>query len=290
MTTVAEAIAEATSHLEAAGVDDSRREARLLIGAALQKTPTQIFNSVDQVIPQSDLDRISELITRRADGEPVAYILGEREFWSLPLMVSPATLIPRPDSETLIELVLEYYSDRPLSRILDLGTGSGCLLLALLSEFKEATGMGVDISLDAVSVASKNAKRVGLSDRSDFVQGGWTDGIVDTFDLIVSNPPYIPTRDIEGLDKGVRAFEPMTALDGGIDGLDMYRAIFAAISQVLAADGRVVVEIGIEQRDDVCEIALSHGFDLTQARADIGGITRGLMFHKKGVGITGGKR
>ncbi len=290
MTTIAKAIAEATSNLESANVDDPRREARLLIGAALQKTSTQIFNSVDEIISQSNLDRISELLSRRANGEPVAYILGEREFWSLPLMVSPATLIPRPDSETLIELVLEHYSDCPPGRILDLGTGSGCLLLALLSEFKMATGVGVDISADAIAVAAENAKRVELFDRSDFLQGNWTKGQVNTFDLIVSNPPYIPTRDIDGLDKDVRAFEPMTALDGGDDGLDMYRAIFSAISQVLAADGKVVVEIGIGQRDDVCGIALIHGFDLVQARADIGGIIRGLMFHKKGVGITGGKR
>ena len=290
MTTIAKAIAEATSNLESANVDDPRREARLLIGAALQKTSTQIFNSVDEIISQSNLDRISELLSRRANGEPVAYILGEREFWSLPLMVSPATLIPRPDSETLIELVLEHYSDCPPGRILDLGTGSGCLLLALLSEFKMATGVGVDISADAIAVAAENAKRVELFDRSDFLQGNWTKGQVNTFDLIVSNPPYIPTRDIDGLDKDVRAFEPMTALDGGDDGLDMYRAILSAISQVLAADGKVVVEIGIGQRDDVCGIALIHGFDLVQARADIGGIIRGLMFHKKGVGITGGKR
>lgn len=290
MTTIAKAIAEATSNLESANVDDPRREARLLIGAALQKTPTQIFNSVDKIISQSNLDRISELVERRANGEPVAYILGEREFWSLPLMVSPATLIPRPDSETLIELVLEHYSDCPPGRILDLGTGSGCLLLALLSEFKMATGVGVDISADAIAVAAENAKRVGIFDRCDFLQGNWTKGQVNTFDLIVSNPPYIPTRDIDGLDKDVRAFEPMTALDGGDDGLDMYRAIFSAISQVLSADGKVVVEIGIGQRDDVCGIALSHGFDLVQVRADIGGIIRGLMFHKKGVGITGGKR
>ena len=290
MTTIAKAIAEATSNLESANVDDPRREARLLIGAALQKTSTQIFNSVDEIISQSNLDRISELLSRRANGEPVAYILGEREFWSLPLMVSPATLIPRPDSETLIELVLEHYSDCPPGRILDLGTGSGCLLLALLSEFKMATGVGVDISADAIAVAAENAKRVELFDRSDFLQGNWTKGQVNTFDLIVSNPPYIPTRDIDGLDKDVRAFEPMTALDGGDDGLDMYRAIFSAISQVLAADGKVVVEIGIGQRDDVCGIALINGFDLVKARADIGGIIRGLMFHKKGVGITGGKR
>lgn len=290
MTTIAEAIGGATKCLEDSGIDDPRREARLLIGAALQKTPTQIFNAVDEIILHSEQDQISSLINRRANGEPVAYILGEREFWSLPLMVNSATLIPRPDSETLIELALAQYSNHPPRRILDLGTGSGCLLLALLSEFKKSTGVGVDISSDAVAVALENSKRIGISERSDFVQGSWTDGIGGMFDLIVSNPPYIPTRDIEGLEKDVRGFEPMKALDGGDDGLDMYRAIFTLISPVLSVDGGVIVEIGIGQRDDVCEIALSHGFELLQERSDIGEIVRSLLFHKKSVGITGGKR
>lgn len=290
MTTVAQAIGEATKRLEDAGIDDPRREARLLIGAALQKTPTQIFNAVDEAVSQSEEDQISSLITRRANGEPVAYILGEREFWSLSLVVNPATLIPRPDSETLIEMVLEHCSDQPPRRVLDLGTGSGCLLLAILSEFKQASGLGVDISAEAISVASENAKNLGLLDRSDFILGSWVKCVDATFDLIVSNPPYIPTQDIEALEKDVRAFEPMTALDGGADGLDMYRAIFSEINPVLSDDGIVVVEIGIGQRDDVCEIALSHGFELAHTRADIGGITRTLLFHKKSVGIRGGKR
>lgn len=288
MTTVAQAIAASAASLAKVGVEDPRREARLLIGAALNKTPTQIFNDPDEVLSQSDHDAISVMIARRAKGEPAAYILGEREFWSLPLMVNAATLIPRPDSETLIELILDHHTDRSPGRILDLGTGSGCLLLALLSEFKEASGLGVDLSADAIAVASENAKRVGLDDRCDFILCSWAEDVVDTFDLIVSNPPYIPTRDIEELDKDVRVFEPMVALDGGADGLDMYRAIFTQLNRVLADDGRIVVEIGIGQRNDVCEIAKSNDFTMIDTREDIGGIIRALIFHKKGVGITGG--
>lgn len=287
MTTVAQAIVASAASLEEAGVDDPRREARLLIGAALDKTPTQIFNAPDEMLAASEHDLIAAMVARRKNGEPVAYILGEREFWSLPLAVNAATLIPRPDTETLIELVLDHYTGNPPGHILDLGTGSGCLLLALLSEFKEASGVGVDISSDAIAVASGNARRVGLDDRCDFILGSWTEGIVDTFDLVVSNPPYIPTQDIAALDKDVRAFEPMAALDGGADGLNMYRAIFAQINRVLANEGLIVVEIGIGQRNDVNEIAKNSGFYLVEERKDIGGIVRALKFCKKSVGITG---
>lgn len=290
MTTIAEAIAVSADRLMQAAVDDPRREARLLVGVALNKTPTQVFNAVDEVISGDDLEKINTMIARRADGEPAAYILGEREFWSLPFKVSPATLIPRPDSETLIELILDHCAKEVPQRILDLGTGSGCLLLALLSEFKNAYGVGVDISADAIAVATANAEDIGMSDRCDFVLGSWMENLLDTFDLIVSNPPYIPTRDIDILDQGVRTFEPMTALDGGDDGLDMYRAIFLSLDRVLSDDGCVVLEIGIGQREDVCRIAKAHGFDLIKHREDIGGIIRALLFRKKSVGNTEGKR
>jgi release factor glutamine methyltransferase len=290
MTTVAEAIAEATSRLQAANVDDARREARLLVGAALKKTPTQVFNDIDDEIGKADADLIGSFITRRSAGEPSAYILEEREFWSLPLKVSPATLIPRPDSETMVEMVLNDYDGLGPRRILDLGTGSGCLLLALLSEYPDATGVGVDISPEAVSVAIENAEQNDLSDRCQFIQGSWTDNIDEHFDLIVSNPPYIPKRDINDLEKDVREYEPHGALDGGEDGLDMYRAIFSTLNRVLSENGRMVVEIGISQAEDVVRIAEQNRLNWLNSRKDISGIVRVLMFAKKSVGNTGPKR
>lgn len=290
MITVADAIAEATSRLQSANVDDPRREARLLIGAGLKKTPTQVFNDIDDEISDADANLIESLVSRRVDGEPSAYILGEREFWSLPLKISPATLIPRPDTETLVELVLETCEGASPRRILDLGTGSGCLILALLSEYTDASGVGVDISPEALAVAMENAERNGLAQRCQFVQGSWTDNVDDLFDLVVSNPPYIPKRDIEHLDKGVREFEPHSALDGGDDGLDMYRAIFQGLDGVLSEDARVAVEIGIGQAEDVARIAEKSGFEWLNSREDISGIVRALMFAKKSVGNRGSKR
>ena len=290
MTTIAEAIAEATSRLQAADLDDPRREARLIVGAALKKTSTQVFNYINDEINETDAERIGSLVTRRVAGEPSAYIVGEREFWSLPLKVSPATLIPRPDSETLIEMVLDVYDEMRPRRILDLGTGSGCLLLALLGEYRNASGVGVDISSEAISVAIKNAEQNKLSDRCQFIQGSWTDKIEEHFDLIVSNPPYIPTRDINDLEKDVRAYEPLVALDGGEDGLDMYRAIFPKLDRVLSVNGHVAVEIGLGQAEDVVRIAEKNGFDWLNSRKDISGIVRVLMFAKKRVGNTEPKR
>lgn len=290
MTTVAEAIAEATSRLQDADVDAPRREARLLVGAALEKTPTQVFNDIDDVISDAKIDRIDSFVTRRVAGEPSAYILGEREFWSMPLRVSPATLIPRPDSETLVEMVLDDCDGLGPRQILDLGTGSGCLLLALLSEYPNAFGVGVDISPEAITVAMENAEQNDLSDRCEFIQGSWTDNIDEHFDLIVSNPPYIPKRDIDDLEKDVRAYEPLRALDGGEDGLDMYRAIFSGLERVLSNNGRVAVEIGVGQAEDVIRLAEKNGFDWLNSRKDISGIVRVLMLAKKSVGNTGPKR
>ena len=290
MTTIGDSIAGAALVLAKAGIEDPRHDARLLVGLALKMTPTQVFNATNDPLPELAKDNILRIVSRRAKGEPVAHITGEREFWSLPFEVSSATLIPRPDSETLIELILDQHADRPPRRILDLGTGSGCLLLSLLSEYKSATGVGIDMSPDALNVAIRNAKRIGLESRSRFAVGSWMDGLSETFDLVISNPPYIPTDDICDLDSDVRAFEPISALDGGKDGLDMYRAIFAGLDHVLAPDGRAVVEIGISQRNGVSQIASDFGFGLVQTRDDIGGITRALMFDKKSVGIARGKR
>lgn len=290
MITVGELIKDAANVLEQAGIEDPRREARLLTAIALNKSITEIFNAFDDQICPNDAGLVSSAVGRRAIGEPVAYISGEREFWSIPLRVSPATLIPRPDTETLVELAIEQFREKPPQRILDLGTGTGCLLLALLSEFPDVTGIGVDISDDAIAVANQNAVDTGLSDRCKFTVGDWAGGIDDTFDLIVSNPPYIPSEDIDDLDREVKKYEPLSALDGGVDGLDMYRAILAGLDGVLEPNGHLLLEIGIGQQNDISRIAKESGFRLLTKRDDVSGIVRALMFYKKSVGIPEGKR
>ena len=215
-------------------------------------------------------------LARREKREPLAYILGRKEFWGLEFAVSPATLIPRPDSETLIEAALAGFADRrQVKRILDLGTGTGCLLLAALSEFADAFGVGVDLSPDAAALAARNARHLGLADRSAFVAGNWSASLQEKFDLVLSNPPYIVDTDLPGLMPEVGQFEPMRALDGGADGLDAYRAIIAALPALLSDSGIAVLELGAGQAKSVAAMAVAAGLK-TEIRKDFANIGRAL--------------
>jgi release factor glutamine methyltransferase len=286
MTSVDQALLEAKAKLEAAGIDKARAEARVLLAHTLGLSAAQILIRGDDDLEAGSLRSFLNNVVRRADGMPLAYITGTREFWSLPLKVTPATLIPRPDSESLIELAVTLFKGRTVPEtILDLGTGSGCLLLALLTEFKESKGVGVDISTEACHVAKANAATLELDDRSDWVTGSWSDLSPGRYDLIVSNPPYIRAGDIAALDVDVRDFEPANALDGGVDGLDAYRSLFPVAAKSLKDGGLLIVEIGIGQHADVADIAAANGLSAGPVKCDLAGIERGLSFYKKGVGI-----
>jgi release factor glutamine methyltransferase len=223
---------------------------------------------------------LRSLTARRVKREPMAYILGEREFWGLPFKVSPAVLVPRPDSETLIEAVLALMPDRRRAwRILDLGVGSGCLLLTLLREYSEATGVGLDASPDALAVAQENAAALGVADRASLVAGdwrlpGWLSAVSGPFDLVVSNPPYIESGAIDGLMPEVARFEPRLALDGGADGLDAYRTIGAAGLQLVTPGGYLVVEVGAGQASEISTIFAGAGLRPAGRWRDLGGIER----------------
>jgi release factor glutamine methyltransferase len=221
-------------------------------------------------------------LARRAAHEPVSRIVGHRHFWTLNLSVTPDTLDPRPDTETLIEAAVAAIPDRktPLT-VLDLGTGTGALLIALLSEYPEATGVGVDLSPGALAVAKANAEAHGVGDRAAFRQGSWADGVQGPFDLIMSNPPYIEQGDLAGLPPEVREHDPMLALDGGTDGLDAYRAIVPELSRLMTGGGLAILEIGAGQGDDVVAIADANGLKSTERRRDLGGIERALSFKRR---------
>lgn len=286
MTTLDQALIDASDALAKAGLDQPRIEARTLLSHVLKMSSAQILSRGDTEIEVAALSAYRDAVSSRCAGMPLAYITGTREFWSLPLQVSPATLIPRPDTETVVELVLEHYRNRRQpDTILDLGTGSGCLLLALLTEFPDAHGTGIDLSADACSMASANAALLGLAGRSTWVTGSWTETISRTYDLIVSNPPYIPTHGIGMLQIDVRDYEPINALDGGVDGLDAYRSLFPLAENALAPEGLLAVEIGIDQGIAVSGIATESGLVSGPARVDLSGIERALSFYKKGVGI-----
>ena len=282
MSQTVEAIRRAlTARLEAAGNDSAELDARLLVGAALGLDLTGMIISANRTLSAAESNHLEALAQRRLAGEPVARILGVSEFWGLPLKLSAATLVPRPDTETVVDRALELLRadgaiDRPL-RLADLGTGSGAILLALLSELPNARGFGTDISTDALATARENATRLGLADRATFIACDYAAGLSGSLDLIVSNPPYIRSADIAGLATEVRVHDPAAALDGGADGLDAYRALIAQSAGLLAPNGVLVVEAGQGQSGDIEALMTAAG--LTTAglpKADLAGIPRAV--------------
>lgn len=288
MTRIADLLKDASARLRTGGVENPRAEARLLMAHAAGLTPTQVFARDDQELPAAIHGVFDQVVARRVAGAPLAHIVGIREFWSLPFRVTPATLIPRPDSETVVALALELgFDQRGPGTVVDVGTGSGCLLLALLGEWSESRGIGIDVSAPALDVARENAIALGLAARTRFVQGAWLAGLAGPLDLIVSNPPYIPSADIPTLSRDVRDHEPALALDGGVDGLDAYRALLPMAAAVLTDGGAVVVEVGAGQAKAVGGIAAMAGLDPGPVGRDLRGIERALCFFKKGIGIAG---
>jgi len=271
--TVAQAIRDGAARLDGIA-DNPRLEARLLLAHALGVTQNDLIGDPNQ---QIDTTRFGTLLDRRAAREPLAFLVGHREFWSMEFQVSPATLIPRPDSETLIEAALAAFADRPAPKnILDLGTGTGCLLLALLKEFPSAFGIGLDLGPDAAALAKANAARLGLADQSAFVVGDWTNPILGRFDLIISNPPYIPGPDIEILMPEVGRHEPRRALDGGSDGYDAYRTILPRLPHYLEPRGTAILELGFRQATYVRLLAREAGLE-GSIRLDLANIPRAIV-------------
>jgi release factor glutamine methyltransferase len=273
------ALKEAVLLMKAAGLDTPVLDARLIVQHALGISWDTLYLKEDQPLGIEEKGRLESELARRAAHEPVSRIVGRRNFWTLDLAVSPDTLDPRPDTESLIETVVAAHPERtqPL-RLLDLGTGTGAILLALLAEYPSATGLGVDTSEGALAVARTNAESHGLAPRAAFMIGNWAQGLEGPFDVIMSNPPYIESGAIATLSPEVREYDPRLALDGGPDGLDAYRAIIPAIADLLAPSGLAVFEIGQGQADAVTQIACEHGLAPTGIRRDLGGIERALSF------------
>lgn len=266
-----------------AGIEDALVDARILIGHALRLDRAQLLSQSDRLLEAREINAISALAARRVKREPVSRILGHREFWDLDLYVSPDVLVPRPETETVIEaaldLVVRTGRRQEKLRVLDIGTGTGALLLALLRELPNAVGTGTDLSEAAIAVARGNAERNKLSDRAQFVVCNFADSVEGPFDLIVSNPPYIPHAEIATLMPEVRDYDPGMALDGGTDGLNAYRAIARDVGRLLAAGGQLIVELGIGQESSVAALFVQSGLMVTPARPDLAGIPRALVAH-----------
>jgi release factor glutamine methyltransferase len=274
-----------TTRFKANAIDSAELDARLLAGAVLGLDLTGMITAANRRLTADESTRLDQFAARRLAGEPVARIVGHKEFWGLPLQLSPATLVPRPDTEAVVELALEMLradgaADRRL-RIADLGTGSGAILLALLSELPQAHGFGTDISVAALQTAGTNAARAGLADRSTFIECDYATGLSGRFDLIVSNPPYIRSAEIDGLAIEVRDYDPLAALDGGADGLDAYRALIPQATRVLAPGAALVVEAGQGQSGDIEALMTAAGLMHQRApKADLAGIPRAVAGRK----------
>lgn len=268
----ARAVAE---RLAAAGVDSARLDARLLVAEVLGVEPMKVATYPETPLTEAQAARLADLAGRRAAREPMSHILGRRGFWTLSLKVTADTLDPRGDTETVVEAVLDALADRDRAwRLLDFGTGTGAILLALLTELPNATGLGIDKSAAALAVARDNAETNGLSRRVEFALGEWGRGLDGCFDAIVSNPPYIPDHEIDALEPEVARYEPRLALAGGPDGLGCYRALAPDVARLLAPGGVAAVEVGAGQAEAVAALLADAGLQVTGARRDLAGIAR----------------
>ncbi|MDH6260037.1 peptide chain release factor N(5)-glutamine methyltransferase [Bradyrhizobium sp. BR13661] len=272
------------AQLRSAGLGEAELDARVLLGAVLNLDLTGLIAQAARHLTEAEASQLASYAQRRIDGEPVARILGTREFWGLPFRLSEATLVPRPDTETVVERALELFREQSLShppRIADIGTGSGAILLALLHEIPEAFGVGTDLSLTALRTARSNAAALGLADRAAFVACSYASALSGPFDLIVSNPPYIPAGEIPKLSIEVREHDPHLALDGGNDGYDAYRSLIPQASERLVPGGALIVEAGQGQARTIETLMTAAALSIDRPpKADLAGIQRAVSARK----------
>ena len=293
-TSLAEVLQQVAALFRTAGLESPALDARLLVTATLGLDAADGFRRPELAVPPDLVARIDGFARRRLAREPVSRILGLRQFYGLDLEIGPATLDPRPETETLVEAVLELVGSGVVPglnapRILDLGTGSGALVIALLRTLSAARAMATDIDAEALAVAGRNAQKHGVAERVQWITARWLDGLIGPFDIIVSNPPYIPGASIDGLDAEVARYDPRSALDGGQDGLDAYRRIIPAAADCLASGGWLALEIGQGQEKDVSEIASdTRKFVCKPPQRqwrDLAGVTRCVAFQVRSCGV-----
>jgi release factor glutamine methyltransferase len=279
-------VAEVAGALSAAGFEEPRRHARRLVASALAISRADLFGHPDRAVDEQQIGRIRAMLGRMVKREPLSRILGKREFWGLEFALSAETLDPRPETETVVEAVLRRTPERraPL-RFLDLGTGTGCLLLTLLAEFPAASGVGIDIAERAVRTAACNAVALGVADRALFLVGDWGAAVSAKFDAVVTNPPYIASGELRLVPREVACYDPWRALDGGEDGLSAYRAIATHLPRLLVSNGIFVTEVGIDQAEAVVAVMRTNGLDLDGIEKDLAGIPRCVIARPGGMAI-----
>ncbi len=279
---ISDLLAQAKNQLENSGVSSSKLDSLVLLTHALSVSKEYVIFNPDFEPEQHLEERFLTMINRRAIREPVSHIIGKREFYGYDFFVTQDTLDPRPDSESLIELVLKKNPQKnDALKFLEIGTGTGCLIITLLLLYKNSSAIGVDISDKALQICNKNAIQNQVQDRLQLIKSDlFSDLKNQKFDFIISNPPYIPSKDIAGLQEEVRNFEPLLALDGGTDGLDFYRSIAKSGADFLINNGRIFLEIGFDQKDDVVKIFTQENFTFEDFQPDLAGVSRALVFKK----------
>lgn len=282
MQTLVSAWTGAKRRLQSAGVDSPVIDARLLVEAAAGATRADIISDPHRPLTLEQSAELEGFLERRSRREPVSQILGVKGFWKIMLRVTPQVLTPRPETETILDVVLAEFPPGPRFRVLDLGVGSGAIVLAILAERPAAVGLGVDVSEEALAVARENAANLGLGGRVALLRGDWTAGLGEaSFDLVVSNPPYVRSGEIAALAPEVRDHEPRLALDGGADGLDAYRRLAVEIPRVLVPGGRFAVEIGSDQGEPVAALFADAGAEAVRVVRDLGDRDRVVTGLKK---------
>ena len=262
-----ELIKKGSSELKQKKIASFRLDSEILLSKVLNKRREEILINLNQKICAKHESKYSDLIKRRSNNEPVAYICEEKEFWSKNFFVNNNTLIPRPETELMVEKLVKIFKDKRIS-ILDIGTGSGCILISLLSELKNSKGVGIDISKNAVLIAKKNAKRHKMQHNTNFFNKSLASNFIQKFDLIVSNPPYIMSKDIKNLNDDIKKYEPRIALDGGNDGLDLIKKIIYKSKEILKVNGLLALEIGNEQNKKVSKILIDNNFRIKHVIKD----------------------
>ncbi len=281
MTTLVSLWTDVRRRLEAAGVDSPVLDARMLLEAGAGVSRLEIVTDPRRELSAAQVDAVEALVARRLAREPLSHILGRKGFWTLEFAVTPDVLTPRPDTELLVETALEFLPQDKPARVLDLGVGSGAILLSVLSERPAVSGVGVDLSEAALMVARANGAALGLNDRIEWRAGNWGEGLSGPFDLVLSNPPYIASAEIETLAPEVARHEPRLALDGGADGLDAYRALLPQIRALLGQGGRFALEVGKGQASAVWALIDQAGLEPIDTRADLAGVDRVVTGRKR---------
>ena len=270
-----------TKILAEGGIETNSLDARIRLREIFNFDEKELILNSDLILSESKISKVQKIITRRLNFEPVSKIFGKRDFYNSTFSISDDVLDPRPETENIVEIANNFILEKGYESFIDLGTGSGCIILSILKENKNLTAVGVDISIDAINIAKKNSKDMNLEKRSSFLVSNWLSSVYNSYDLIISNPPYIPSDEIITLSKTVKNFDPLISLDGGQDGLKCYKEMAQDISRVINKNGRVILEIGYNQAHDVIKIFESKEFKLLKIYNDINGLNRILTFESK---------